>query len=179
MFPNHYNTLQLVRTATREEIKKSYRSLSLKFHPDKNKSVDAHDKFIEINEAYLILYDIEARTKYDAEYDRRFPKNDQYKDPEFNFRMEQDENEFTYQDQDLNNWSKTARNQGKEYASMKFDEFSNLVLQFVGETGFQLGNTILVFLGLLFTMGGCGNLIVGLSTHGEIGNALLGIIMFQ
>ena len=82
-----------------------------------------------------------------------------------------------FDDADLNDWSKKAKQQGAEYARMAFDEFSKLVIGFVKETGFQLGNTILVFFGLVFTMGGCGNIIIGLSTSGEIGNPVFGIIM--
>ena len=57
MIPNHYQTLGISPTASKDEIKKAYRQLALKFHPDRNKSPDAHEKFIEINEAYLILFD--------------------------------------------------------------------------------------------------------------------------
>jgi len=68
MIPNHYQTLGVSVNASKDEIKKAYRQLALKFHPDRNKSPDAHERFIEINEAYLILFDDEARAKYDREY---------------------------------------------------------------------------------------------------------------
>jgi hypothetical protein len=60
---------------------------------------------------------------------------------------------------------------------MAFDEFSKMVLGFVKETGFQLGNTLLVFFGLILTMGGCGNLVFGLATDGVSGNPVFGLIM--
>jgi len=60
---------------------------------------------------------------------------------------------------------------------MAFEEFSKIVLGFVKETGFQLGNTLLVYAGVLFTMAGCGNLIIGLISKGEIGNPVFGIIV--
>ena len=60
---------------------------------------------------------------------------------------------------------------------MAFNDFSNLVVGMVKETGFQLGNAFLVMLGSLLSMGGCGNIVVGLSTKGDIGNPILGIIL--
>lgn len=172
MFPNYYKILELNPSASKEEIKKAYRKLALEFHPDKNKSIDAHEKFIEINEAYLILYDKEARVKYDREYQSHLSEQKEKSITDFEFA-----NNSSFNDDDLNDWSKKAKKQGAEYASMTFNDFSNLVLGFVKETGFQLGNTLLVFLGLMLTMGGCGNLVIGISTGGDIGNPILGIIL--
>lgn len=178
MFPNYYQRLGLSRQATKDEIKKAYRKLALEFHPDRNKSPDAHEKFIAINEAYLILYDDEGRQKYDIEYDLHFGKKADFK------REQAEKEEFkkkryeeSFEDSDLNDWSTKARNQGAEYAKMAFDDFSKLVIGFVKETGFQLGNTLLVFFGIVLTMGGCGNLVIGLSTSGEIGNPIVGLIL--
>lgn len=178
MFPNYYQRLGLSRQATKEEIKKAYRKLALEFHPDRNKSSDAHEKFIAINEAYLILYDDEARHKYDIEYDSHFGKKADFKQEQTEKEeFKQKRYEESFDDADLNDWSTKARNQGTKYAKMAFDDFSKLVIGFVKETGFQLGNTLLVFFGIGLTMGGCGNLVIGLSTSGEIGNPIVGLIL--
>lgn len=178
MFPNYYQRLGLSRQASKEEIKKAYRKLALQFHPDRNKSPDAHEKFIAINEAYLILYDDEARQKYNIEYDFHFGKKSDFKKEQTEKEeFKQKPYEENFEDADLNDWSTKARKQGAEYAKMAFDDFSKLVIGFVKETGFQLGNTLLVFFGIVLTMGGCGNLVIGLSTSGEIGNPAVGLIL--
>ncbi|WP_417875822.1 DnaJ domain-containing protein [Winogradskyella sediminis] len=187
MFPDYYKILRLNQNVTKNEIKKAYRELALEFHPDKNNSPNAHEKFIEINEAYLILYDDEAREKYDREYNYNFSKYKEQKSSDYGHSKEtykneranqrKTEHEQTFSDSDLNDWAKKAKTQGAEYARMAFDDFAKMVLGFVKETGFQLGNTLLVFLGLMLTLGGCGNLVIGLSTSGEIGNPVFGLIM--
>jgi DnaJ-class molecular chaperone len=180
MFPDYYQRLGLSRQASRDEIKRAYRKLALKVHPDKNKSTDAHELFIAINEAYLILYDEIGRQKYDIEYDLHFG-NDAAFATEHNQNNQkediQDINQERFNDADLNDWAQKARQQGAEYARMAFDDFSKLVVGFVKETGFQLGNTIMVFFGIMFTMGGCGHILIGLSLSREIGNPILGIIL--
>ncbi len=65
-YHDYYKTLEVDRTASAAEVKKSYRRLSKKFHPDHNKDPKAEDKFKEINEAYQVLGDEEKRKRYDA-----------------------------------------------------------------------------------------------------------------
>ena len=60
-----YETLGVSKTATADEIKKSYRKLALEWHPDRNKSPNANEKFKEINEAYAVLSNPEKRSAYD------------------------------------------------------------------------------------------------------------------
>jgi molecular chaperone DnaJ len=66
MTRNYYEILGVDKNATQEEIKKAYRKLSLKWHPDKNQgSKEAEEKFKEISKAYQILSDPETRNTYD------------------------------------------------------------------------------------------------------------------
>ncbi len=60
-----YEILEVSRDSTPEEIKKKFRLLSLKYHPDKNPSVEATEKFREINEAYSILSDEKKKRLFD------------------------------------------------------------------------------------------------------------------
>ena len=68
---DYYNVLGVSENADIKDIKKSYRELSLKWHPDKNKDPEAITKIQSINEAYSTLGDEEKRKKYDEE--RRNP----------------------------------------------------------------------------------------------------------
>ncbi len=62
---DYYEILEIPRNASEEEIKKAYRRLARKYHPDLNKDPSAQEKFKEINEAYQVLSDPEKRRLYD------------------------------------------------------------------------------------------------------------------
>lgn len=63
---DYYNTLEIGRDATGDEIKKAYRKLALQYHPDRNPDdVDAASRFRDATEAYQVLSDAEERLKFD------------------------------------------------------------------------------------------------------------------
>lgn len=67
-----YDTLEVNENASSDEIKKAYRKLARKYHPDVNKEKDAEEKFKEINAAYEVLSDPQKKAQYDQYGDSMF-----------------------------------------------------------------------------------------------------------
>ena len=84
---DYYEVLGLDRSATRDHIKQAYRQLALKYHPDRNKSPGAEEKFKEVAEAYAVLSDDAKRREYDAAghigVDQRWTTEDLFRDFQF------------------------------------------------------------------------------------------------
>jgi DnaJ-class molecular chaperone len=150
MIPNYYEVLGVSKDSSKDQIKKAYRQLALQWHPDVNHSPDAHERFIEINQAYLILSDDEARARYDFEYDlysaepEIFGQSTWHKEKTTESPKSESANkEYPFSDQDLNGWTRTAKAQAERYASMSFSDFSKLVGEIIIETGKQGANAVL------------------------------------
>lgn len=62
---DYYEVLGVARSASADEIKKAYRKLAMKYHPDRNPGPDGEEKFKEANEAYEVLSDDDKRAAYD------------------------------------------------------------------------------------------------------------------
>ena len=84
---DYYEVLSVPKNAGKDDIKNAYRKLALQYHPDRNKSPDAEEKFKEISEAYAVLSDDEKRTQYDqfghAGIDSRYSYDDIFKGVDF------------------------------------------------------------------------------------------------
>jgi len=80
---NHYDTLGIQKDASMDQIKKAYRKLSLKYHPDRNNAPDTVPRFHAINEAHEILVDQGKRQQYDNELNGFGHRGDMMNGPEF------------------------------------------------------------------------------------------------
>ena len=91
---DYYKVLDISINASNDEIKKAFRSLAKKYHPDRNQGdKDALRKFQEVNEAYEVLSKEESRKKYDQE---RFKENNNQETK--NNKSSKEDKTRTYQD---------------------------------------------------------------------------------
>ena len=79
-FKDYYQALGVAKTASSDEIKKAYRKLARKYHPDVSKETDAQGRMQQVNEAYAVLSDPEKRSAYDA-LSRRYEAGKDFEPP--------------------------------------------------------------------------------------------------
>jgi len=139
MFIDYYSILEIPNTATKAEVKSAYKKQAIRWHPDKNPGQDTKRKMQEVNEAYLILNDDEARDRYDREYSRfksfhqereRARKAEEYKQRQYEHKKQEQEKKteektreqksekpkeeystFQFDDEVLKKWMENARKQ--------------------------------------------------------------------
>jgi len=84
---DYYEVLGIPRNASKDQIKDSYRTLAMQYHPDRNKAPEAEEKFKEISEAYAVLSDDQKRQQYDtlghAGFDQRYTREDIFRGADF------------------------------------------------------------------------------------------------
>jgi curved DNA-binding protein CbpA len=151
---DYYSILGIPSSSSKLEIKKAYRRLALIWHPDKNHSPNSSNKFIEINEAYLILSDEEARVKYDYQFKT-------YNQNLFNSQSGNNLNE-EFADPVFENWRKTARQQAENYSSLPFEKFSELLKSLKDDLIITGSKSILYALSRTFLVPGIGGIFGGL-----------------
>jgi curved DNA-binding protein CbpA len=130
MFVDYYAILDLSFGASEQEIKNAYKKQAILWHPDKNPGKDTNSRMQLINEAYLILKDIDAREKYDTEYLRfisfKIPKEEKVNEPQYSY------NDYIVHDPILWRWMQNARRQAEDMAKQAIKEFAD-----VGKVGIK------------------------------------------
>ena len=91
-FKDYYETLGIGRDASQEDVKRAYRRLARKYHPDVSKEADAEARFKEVGEAYEVLKDPEKRAAYDR-FGKDWKHGQEFRPPpgwerQFNFRSD-------------------------------------------------------------------------------------------
>ena len=143
MFIDYYQILDISKTDNHTIIKSAYKKQAIIWHPDKNKSQDATSKMQLINEAYIILSDVNAKYRYDLEYDRYFKikkerenivlkkeNKDTFENDKSN-KNKQTDFDFEIHDDILRNLINTAKLKAKKLAQETKDDFISLTKAFL------------------------------------------------
>ncbi|XP_065348238.1 dnaJ homolog subfamily B member 9-like [Cloeon dipterum] len=120
---DYYEVLGVKKNATEKEIKKAFRKLAIKYHPDKNKAKNANEKFQEISAAYNVLSDADKRKKYDLMGDEDFPRpggGQQFHGGNFNFNFD---DMFSHFDQHFTSHQQFQHSGGGFENHFKFEDF--------------------------------------------------------
>ena len=94
-FKDYYEVMGVPRDASQEDIKRAYRKLARKYHPDVSKEPDAEERFKEIGEAYEVLKDPEKRAAYDRFGEQWKAGQDFHPPPDWDFDFDLGGGEFT------------------------------------------------------------------------------------
>ncbi|WP_105104430.1 DnaJ C-terminal domain-containing protein [Microbulbifer pacificus] len=117
-YRDYYKILGVERSATQDDIKRSYRKLARKYHPDVSKENDAEERFKEVNEAYEVLKDPEKRAAYD-QLGKSWDSGQEFRPPP--------------------NWDQGFEFHGGGYTEADPEAFSDFFESLFGRGGFRRG----------------------------------------
>jgi len=142
-FKDYYKILEVGKKSSIEEIKAAFKKQAIKWHPDKNPDFDTTSKMQEINEAYLILKDIEGRERYDKEY---------VKYQEFYSKDNELKNEYEFSDEILKKWMTNARRQAIDLAIQTIKEVGEISITASKAAGSKILELVIAYsiFGFLF-----------------------------
>lgn len=119
-YKDYYKIMGVSRDASQDEIKRAYRKLARKYHPDVSKEADAETKFKELGEAYEVLKDPEKRAAYN-QLGANWKSGQEFKPPP--------------------NWDEGFEFKGGGFTSGDASAFSDFFEELFGRTGFQSAST--------------------------------------
>jgi curved DNA-binding protein CbpA len=122
MFIDYYKILEIEFGVSLDDIKKGYKKQAIKWHPDKNPNTNAKGQMQLINEAYLILKDIEARERYDVTFLRYYKFKDTFYKNEL-FSDSKSSQEFKINDDIIIKWMNSAKKQAEHLAAETIENF--------------------------------------------------------
>jgi curved DNA-binding protein CbpA len=122
MFIDYYQILEIDIAASDIEIKNAYKKQALRWHPDRNSGSDTISKMQSINEAYLILKDSEAKSRYDNEYKSYKSFVAEQNSNEY-YEESKAKQEYQFSDETLKRWMNNAKQQASKLASASLHEF--------------------------------------------------------
>ena len=122
---NYYDILGVAKTATADEIKKAYRTLAFKYHPDRNPgNAEAEEKFKQISAAYDVLGDEAKRRQYDMGY-----STDSYSSSSAGNQQYQRQYQYTYQnpfgDDNFWEWFNSAQFRSRNQQTQNTNSYYN------------------------------------------------------
>lgn len=121
-FTDYYTVLEIPPDSSQDEIKKAYRLLVKKYHPDLHPdNKDATAEMQLINEAYLIISDAEAKALYDIEY-KRYDASRQRQS-----RPEHERKEYHYHSDILSDWIAKAQRQAKDITDQAVKDTGGII----------------------------------------------------
>jgi DnaJ-class molecular chaperone len=127
MFKDYYTILEVSEIATNEEIKVAFKRQALKWHPDRNIGKDTTSHMQEINEAYLILKDNEARDRYNIEYQRFKQYQRQSAQREKQKEKTYEYTDYNIYDDVLKKWMDNAKKQAVDLAQQTIRDLNGMV----------------------------------------------------
>jgi DnaJ-class molecular chaperone len=153
MFLDYYAILEVDESASFQEIKTAFKKQAVKWHPDKNIPLDTTQQMQEINEAYLLLKDTEAKARYDSQY-AHFKKFKQAQQEPKHHETRQTYTYKDYQSSDdvLNNWMRNAQKQAVDLAKQSIQDFKGIASVGMKAAVKEAGNQFIiqVIVGIIF-----------------------------
>lgn len=156
---DYYKLLGISRSAKAAAVRKAYRKLALKLHPDINKSPDAHDRFVELTEVYEVLKHQKRKRQYDQLYDYNILEKEPKKPQTYHKR----EGKWN---QNINRSSERGKKKGQRYSQTSYNLFKRrtsfwsifepivIVLEFLMFV-LKFGSPLLFYLFYLFLISKC------------------------